>query len=120
MKYKDNKFIKYQDRQRLDLDNWEIKSNRQIRREAKRIHDRFYTLILKDNIDIHWWNNIKSSERDEIMRLFDNRMNYVKINNDNKKNDHSTLLKKFFEHIKDNFKPDKSGLREDRLKSIGV
>ena len=61
MKYKDNRFVKYQEKQRdgeFD-DYWSRKSDRQIRREKEHQFSTFYQKFLIGRLDKFWWNQIK-------------------------------------------------------------
>ena len=58
MKYKDNKFVNYQDKQRNgDIDYWSDKTNRQIRRERDHNWSVFYMSKISNHIEKIWWKN---------------------------------------------------------------
>ena len=78
MKYRDNKFLKYQDKQRDDeFDYFSNKTERQIRRERNHKHSQFYIRVLSKNIEKIWWNNLSDIDKDEIIRRYNNQMDYL-------------------------------------------
>ena len=73
MKYKDNNFLKFQDRQRDGdvgyLRTWNSnKSDRQIRREQEHRLSLFYMEKLSNKIEKLWWNNHKTSDKEKIRK----------------------------------------------------
>jgi hypothetical protein len=123
MKYKDKTFLKYQDRQRsgeVDTD-YRRMSERQIRRERDHKHYIFFTSHINNYFDKYWWNNLKAVERDEIMSLYDMQLDFLSAKDDEWYsgpvfND----MIDWVSYIKENFKPNKIGLREDKLKVLGI
>lgn len=126
MKYKDNKFLNYQDKQRSgDFDYYSNKSDRQIRREQEHRLSLFYMNILSNKIEKIWWNNLKTTDKEEIRRSYNNQLDYLS---------HSIEIRDalwytykvfdnwedWFDYIKVEFKPNKSSYRNDKLKVLGI
>jgi hypothetical protein len=126
MKYKDNKFLNYQDKQRSgDFDYYSNKSDRQIRREQEHRLSLFYMNILSNKIEKIWWNNLKTTDKEEIRRSYSNQLDYLS---------HSIEIRDalwytykvfdnwedWFDYIKVEFKPNKSSYRNDKLKILGI
>jgi hypothetical protein len=126
MKYKDNKFLNYQDKQRSgDFDYYSNKSDRQIRREQEHRLSLFYMNILSNKIEKIWWNNLKITDKEEIRRSYSNQLDYLS---------HSIEIRDalwytykvfdnwedWFDYIKVEFKPNKSSYRNDKLKILGI
>lgn len=126
MKYKDNKFLNYQDKQRNgDFDYYSNKSDRQLRREQEHRLSLFYMNILSNKIEKIWWNNLKTTDKEEIRRSYNNQLDYLS---------HSIEIRDalwytykvfdnwedWFDYIKVEFKPNKSSYRNDKLKVLGI
>lgn len=126
MKYKDNKFLNYQDKQRSgDFDYYSNKSDRQIRREQEHRLSLFYMNILSNKIEKIWWDNLKITDKEEIRRSYSNQLDYLS---------HSIEIRDalwytykvfdnwedWFDYIKVEFKPNKSSYRNDKLKVLGI
>ena len=126
MKYKDNKFLNYQDKQRSgDFDYHSNKSDRQIRREQEHRLSLFYMNILSNKIEKIWWDNLKITDKEEIRRSYSNQLDYLS---------HSIEIRdalwysykvfdiweEWFDYIKVEFKPNKVTYRQDKLKILGI
>lgn len=127
MKYKDNKFVNYQDRQRDgDFDTcWKRVSSRQIRREKEHNWSVFYMSKLSNNVEKIWWKNLSDSDKDEIIRRYSNQLDYLSY--DLKIRESMWYNYKvfdtwedWFDQIKDEYKPNKVSYREDKLKVLGI
>ncbi len=133
MKYRDNGFIKYQDKQR----NGEvgIYSNRSETRESRNKYSKFYNRFLFKDIDRYWWNNLKDSDKDKIITTHNyqvtslNNINGRKFINNRRGMglfmivDHYqtfNTMDEWFSYIKQTFKPNISNLRQDKLKLLGI
>ena len=101
MKYIDKNFIKYQENQNDNFNSYE--KNRRIRVKT------FYKKKLIRLIDNIWWNNLNIHDKELIMSLY-----YSGSKNDFKN------LDQWCDYIKSEFKPDKVGLRNDKLKILGI
>ena len=78
MRYKDNKFLNYQDKQRNgDFDYYSDKSDRQKRRELEHKLSLFYMEKLSNKIEKIWWNNLKITDKEEIRRSYGNQLDYL-------------------------------------------
>jgi len=126
MKYKDNKFLNYQDKQRSgDFDYYSNKSDRQIRREQEHRLSLFYMNILSNKIEKIWWDNLKITDKEEIRRAYSNQLDY--LSNSIEIRDALWYTYKvfdnwedWFDYIKVEFKPNKSSYRNDKLKILGI
>lgn len=126
MKYRDNGFMKYQDKQR----NGEVyngyssfKSERQIKRERQHRHYKFYNRFLVKNIDKYWWSNLKEVDKDEIISLFDMQLDFIEKDRNPDLWYSGPVFDTFdewFFYIKETFKPNMSNLRQDKLKVLGI
>ena len=121
MKYVDKKFIAYKER-KSEEEYFHNKRDRTLKRELKKIHYLFYTQNLSKHIDKLWWKNIKSSGKDSIISHFDLQYDFIK----NKKGCDWYSVPVFdswedwYEYIKEEYKPNKVNLRNDRLKLLGI
>jgi hypothetical protein len=126
MKYKDDNFLNYQDKQRSgEFDYNSNKSDRQLRREQEHRLSLFYMNILSNKIEKIWWNNLKTTDKEEIRRSYSNQLDYLS---------HSIEIRDalwytykvfdnwedWFDYIKVEFKPNKSSYRNDKLKILGI
>jgi hypothetical protein len=124
MKYKDNKFLNYQDKQRSgDFDYHSNKSDRQIRREQEHRLSLFYMEKLSNKIEKLWWNNLKTSDKEEIRKSYNNQIDYL-LQDDEESLWYSPKVfeswEEWFDYIKVEFKPNKSSYRNDKLKVLGI
>jgi len=121
MKYNDKGFLKYQQKQRDgEVGYWSQKSDRQIRREREQRFETFYQnfLMNKFKIDKFWWSNLKDSDKEKIISLYNLQL-------EQKDFDWSTdpvfeTWSEWFEYIMKTFKTNKIQLREDKLKELGI
>lgn len=126
MKYKDNKFLNYQDKQRSgDFDYYSNKSDRQIRREQEHRLSLFYMNILSNKIEKIWWNNLKITDKEEIRRSYSNQLDYLSHSIEIRDALWYTykvfdIWEDWFDYIKVEFKPNKSSYRNDKLKILGI
>ena len=130
MKYKDNNFLKFQDRQRDGdvgyLRTWNSnKSDRQIRREQEHRLSLFYMEKLSNKIEKLWWNNLKTSDKEEIRKSYNNQIDYLSHDKDYRLSLWYSYKifeswGEWFDYNKDNFKPNKSSYRNDKLKMLGI
>jgi hypothetical protein len=81
--------------------------------------------ILSNKIEKIWWNNLKTTDKEEIRRSYSNQLDYLS---------HSIEIRDalwytykvfdnwedWFDYIKVEFKPNKSSYRNDKLKILGI
>lgn len=126
MKYRDNKFLKYQDKQRDgEFDYFSSKTERQIRRERNHNFSQFYMRVLSKRIDKIWWKNLSDSDKDEIVRSYNNQTDYLSHDVGIRESmwySHRVFdtWEDWFDHIKDEYKPNIVNYREDKLKELGI
>jgi hypothetical protein len=127
MKYKDNKFVNYQDRQRNgDFDPyWSEKTNRQIRREMEHTWSVFYMSKISNHIEKIWWKNLSDFDKDEIIRRYSNQLDYLSYDLEIRESMWYNYKvfdtwKDWFDQIKDEYKPNKVTYRQDKLKVLGI
>lgn len=105
----DKSFLRYQEKQRDGDFGYNGKGSRQERRELQRRSDKFYlSFICKYGIELAYWNNIDSYNRDIIISRYYRD-----------KGKRSFSVSGFIKWIK-SFKVDRVGYRNDKLKSLGI
>ena len=123
MKYRDNNFSKFQDRQRDGFEShFSSKSDRQIRREQEHRLSLFYSKYLLNKVEKEWWVCLKF---DDKQRLETSYYNQEQMMNDNRMNMWSNFeffdtWEEWFEHIVVEYKPDMVKYRESRLRELGI
>jgi hypothetical protein len=123
MRYKDKGFLKYQEKQRdREVGYWSHKSDRQLRREKEQRFETFYQnfLVNKFKIDKFWWKNLKDSDKEKIISLYNLQYDLENQNFDWSTDPVFETWDEWFEYIKSTFNTNKIQLREDKLKSIGI
>lgn len=124
MKYKDNNFSKFQDRQRDGFDNhFTSKSDRRERREGEHRLSLFYYKNLSKKIEKDWWINLSFGDRQQVETSYYNQEQMLE--DDDRMNMWSNFeffdtWKEWFEHIADEYKPDRIKYRESKLKKLGI
>lgn len=124
MKYKDNNFSKFQERQREGLESpFTSKSDRQIRREREHRLSIFYSKRLAPKVEKAWWSNLKESDKEKIEVSYYNQERMLE--DDNLANmwcnfEWFDTWEEWFEHIADEYKPDMVKYREAKLKKLGI
>ena len=124
MKYKDNRFVKYQEKQRdgeFD-DYWSRKSDRQIRREKEHRFSKFYQNFLISKIDKFWWKHLRDSDKEKIMSLYSLQLDAITTKDVDRWYSEPVFetWSEWFDYVKATFKPNKISLREDKLKVLGI
>ncbi len=128
MKYKDNNFLKFQDRQRDDdtgyLRTWKSnKSDRQIRREQEHRLSNFYFKNLSKRIEKDWWVNLKIEDKQKIEKSYYNQEQMLE------EGDRLMMWSNFVffdtwdewcEYTLKEYKPDMVKYRESKLKKLGI
>jgi len=84
MKYRDNKFVGYQDKQRNgEFDYYHNKSERALKREREK------KLILFFNKNLHhrkvekdWWDSLSDDDKDRVIRSYENQEIMMNLNDD--------------------------------------
>ena len=123
MKYRDNNFSKFQDRQRDGFEShFSSKSDRQIRREQEHRLSLFYSMYLLNKVEKEWWVCLKF---DDKQRLETSYYNQEQMMNDNRMNMWSNFeffdtWEEWFEHIVVEYKPDMVKYRESKLRELGI
>ena len=127
MRYKDNKFLNYQDKQR----NGEVggywfdqqRSDRQVRRETENRLSIFYQRYLLKKVEKEWWVNLSTDDKKQIETSYYNQENMLQ--EEDRMNMWSNFewfdtWKEWFDHIAIEYKPDMVKYREAKLKKLGI
>lgn len=123
MKYKDNRFVKYQEKQRDgEVGYWANKSDRQIRREKENRFATFYQKFLIRRIDKYWWKHLKDSDKEKIMSLYSLQLDAISTKELDRWYSDPVFetWSEWYDYIMTTFKPNKISLREDKLKVLGI
>ena len=124
MKYKDNNFSKFQDRQRDGIEShYSVKSDRQVRREQEHRLSLFYSKYLSKKVEKDWWLCLNFDDKQRIETSYYNQEQMLE--DDDRMNMWSNFeffdtWKEWFEHIADEYKPDRIKYRESKLKKLGI
>jgi len=124
MKYKDNNFSKFQDRQRDGIEShYSSKSDRQVRREQEHRLSLFYSKYLLNKVEKEWWSCLSFDDKQRIETSYYNQEQMMKEKDrmDMWSNfEFFDTWKEWFEHIADEYKPDRIKYRESKLKKLGI
>ena len=124
MKYKDNNFSKFQDRQRDGIEShFSSKSDRQVRREQEHRLSLFYSKYLSKKVEKDWWLCLNFDDKQRIETSYYNQEEMLREDDsmDMWSNFESfDTWKEWFEHIADEYKPDRIKYRESKLKKLGI
>ena len=124
MKYKDNNFSKFQDRQRDGIEShYSSKSDRQVRREQEHRLSLFYSKYLLNKVEKEWWSCLSFDDKQRLETSYYNQEEMLE--DDDRMNMWSNFeffdtWKEWFEHIADEYKPDRVKYRESKLKKLGI
>jgi len=124
MKYKDNNFSKFQDRQRDGIEShYSVKSDRQVRREQEHRLSLFYSKYLSKKVEKDWWLCLNFDDKQRVETSYYNQEQMLE--DDDRLNMWSNFeffdtWKEWFEHIADEYKPDRVKYRESKLKKLGI
>ena len=124
MKYKDNNFSKFQDRQRDVIEShYSSKSDRQVRREQEHRLSLFYSKYLLNKVEKEWWSCLSFDDKQRLETSYYNQEEMLE--DDDRMNMWSNFeffdtWKEWFEHIADEYKPDRVKYRESKLKKLGI
>ena len=124
MKYKDNNFSKFQDRQRDGIESqYSVKSDRQVRREQEHRLSLFYSKYLSKKVEKDWWLCLNFDDKLRVETSYYNQEQMLQ--EENCMNMWSNFeffdtWKEWFEHIADEYKPDRIKYRESKLKKLGL
>jgi len=124
MKYKDNNFSKFQDRQRDGIEShYSVKSDRQVRREQEHRLSLFYSKYLTKKVEKDWWLCLNFDDKQRVETSYYNQEQMLE--DDDRLNMWSNFeffdtWKEWFEHIADEYKPDRVKYRESKLKKLGI
>ena len=127
MRYKDNKFLNYQDKQR----NGEVgvywydqqRSDRKVRRETESRLSIFYQRYLLKKVEKEWWVNLSINDKQQIETSYYNQENMLQ--EEDRMNMWSNFecfdtWEEWFENIAIEYKPDMVKYREAKLKKLGI
>ena len=124
MKYKDNNFSKFQDRQRDGIEShYSSKSDRQVRREQEHRLSLFYSKYLLNKVEKEWWSCLSFDDKQRLETSYYNQEEMLREDDsmDMWSNfEFFDTWKEWFEHIADEYKPDRVKYRESRLKKLGI
>lgn len=124
MKYKDNNFSKFQDRQRDGIEShYSVKSDRQVRREQEHRLSLFYSKYLSKKVEKDWWLCLNFDDKQRLETSYYNQEQMMEEKD--RMNMWSNFeffdtWKEWFEHIADEYKPDRIKYRESKLKKLGI
>jgi hypothetical protein len=124
MKYKDNNFSKFQDRQRDGIEShYSVKSDRQLRREQEHRLSLFYSKYLSKKVEKDWWLCLNFDDKQRVETSYYNQEQMMEEKD--RMNMWSNFeffdtWKEWFEHIADEYKPDRIKYRESKLKKLGI
>lgn len=124
MKYKDNNFSKFQDRQRDGIEShFSSKSDRQVRREQEHRLSLFYSKYLSKKVEKDWWLCLIFDDKQRLETSYYNQEQMMEEKD--RMNMWSNFewfdtWKEWFEHIADEYKPDRIKYRESKLKKLGI
>jgi hypothetical protein len=124
MKYKDNNFSKFQDRQRDgEVGYYSNKSDRQVRREQEHRLSLFYSKYLSKKVEKDWWLCLSFDDKQRVETSYYNQEQMMEEKD--RMNMWSNFeffdtWKEWFEHIADEYKPDRIKYRESKLKKLGI
>lgn len=127
MRYKDNKFLNYQEKQR----NGEVggywfdqqRSDRQVRRETENRLSIFYQRYLLKKVEKEWWVNLSTDDKQQIETSYYSQESM--LNHEDRMNMWSNFewfdtWEEWFDHIAIEYKPDMVKYREAKLKKLGI
>jgi hypothetical protein len=115
MKYVDKKFITYKEKQ---SDDEFSKRERTTNRKLERSRYLFYQKYLSKNIDKLWWKNLKNSDKDSIISNYELQEDFL---SDRWYSDPVfDSWEEWYVWVKSEFKTNKAGFRNDRLKLLGI
>ena len=124
MKYKDNNFSKFQDRQRDGFENhYSSKSDRQVRREQEHRLSIFYSKNLSNKVEKEWWLCLSFYDKQQVETSYCNQEQMLQ--EEDRMNmwanfEFFDTWEEWFEHIVDEYKPDRVKYRESKLKKLGI
>lgn len=124
MKYKDNNFSKFQDRQRDGIEShYSVKSDRQVRREQEHRLSLFYSKYLSKKVEKDWWLCLNFDDKQRIETSYYNQEEMLREDDsmDMWSNfEFFDTWEEWFEHITTEYKPDRIKYRESKLKKLGI
>ena len=125
MKYKDNRFIKHQDKQRNgEFDFYNDRSDRSLRREREKKHILFFNKnLLHKKVEKDWWNSLSDGDKDRVSGSYYNQ----EIMNNGESGEFMWSTEEWFDtweewvdHIYSEYKPNMIKYRELKLKKLGI
>jgi hypothetical protein len=124
MRYKDNKFLNYQEKQRNGEIGgyWSNKSDRMERRELESALSLFYQRYLINKIEKEWWLTLSIDDKKSIRRSHTHQ-EFMFQHNDLEMWSNSEFFdtwEEWYEYILKEYKPDMAKYRELKLKKLGI
>jgi hypothetical protein len=124
MRYKDNKFLNYQEKQRNGEVGgyWSNKSDRMERRELETALTLFYQRYLINKIEKEWWLTLSIDDKKSIRRSYTHQ-EFMLEQNDLEiwsNEEFFDTWEEWYEYILKEYKPDMSKYRELKLKKLGI
>lgn len=124
MKYKDNNFLKFQDRQRDGIEShFSSKSDRQVRREQEHRLSLFYSKHLLNKVEKEWWACLSFDDKRRLEKSYHHQEEMLReeYSMDMWSNfEWFDTWEEWFEHIAAEYKPDRVKYRESKLKKLGI
>ena len=124
MKYKDNKFVNYQDKQRNGEIGgyWSNKSDRQERRELESELTLFYQRCLLDKVEKEWWITLSINDKQSVMGSYHYQGFMLEQDTDGMWSNEAFFdtWEEWYEYILKEYRPNMSLYRELKLKKIGL
>ena len=124
MKYKDNSFSKFQDRQRDgEVGYYSNKSDRQVRREQEHRLSLFYSKYLSKKVEKEWWLCLSFDDKQRLETSYYHQKQMLE------EEDSSNIWSNFdffdtwdewYDFVHTEYKPDRVKYRESKLKKIGL
>ena len=124
MRYKDNKFLNYQEKQRNgEYEDWSSKSDRKQRRKLETRLILFYQRYLLNKVENDWWVNLSTADKQQIEISYYNQESMLQEEDQNNmwsNIDWFDTWSEWFEYIKKEYKPDMVKYREAKFKKLGI
>lgn len=120
MKYKDQRFHKFQEKQGIEVG----RLHRKEKRAQVRKHSDFYTICLSKSVEKEWWQCLSLYDKDRVMSSYFNQKSMI---DDGRLSAETWSNYEFFDtweewhgFITKEFKPDLIEYRTAKLKKIGI
>ena len=124
MRYKDNKFSNYQEKQRNGEVGgyWSNKSDRMERRELEATLALFYQRYLINKIEKEWWISLSLNDREKIRGTYHHQVFMMGQDSDEMWSNEVFFdtWEEWYDYILKEYKPDMVKYRELKLKKLGI